>query len=386
MSEAVVVSARGAERWRAGHPWIYRGDVRRGGGPAGIVAVHDARGRPIGQALWSPKSEIRLRRLADAASHIDAAWWQRMIAAALARRAGTIANTDAYRVVHGEADGMPSLIVDRYASVAVLQLLSAGLEAVRDDVLTAVDHVLSPTAIVLRNDASVRRHEGLPLESTIARGDVPDLLDVREGNVRYRVDLRAGQKTGAFLDQRENRLLIGRLACGRALDLFTYEGLFALHMAGTAQTVMAVDQSAAALARAQENAALNARANISWVEDNAFDVLRRLERAGEAFDTVVLDPPAFAKQKSAVPRALAGYKEINLRAMRLLAPGGLLLTASCSFHVGRDAFLDMLRDAAADSGVRLSLERLLGQSADHPEVLTIPETGYLKGALLRRID
>src|SRR5690349_20329073 len=284
-----------------------------------------------------------------------------MIAAAMARRTAVARQADAFRVAHGEADGLPSLIIDRYGPVVVAQLLSAGLESARADVLAAIVDVLEPASVLLRNDASVRRHEGLPLEVTVAQGAVPDLLEVHEGSVRYRVALQGGQKTGAFLDQRENRQLMGRLARGRALDLFTYEGLFALHMAATSSSVMAVDQSEPALARAKDNAELNGRSNISWVMDNVFDVVRRLERSGDRFDTIVLDPPAFAKQKTAVPRALAGYKEINLRAMRLLAPNGLLLTASCSFHVGRAAFLAMLSDAAADSGVRLGMERVLGQ-------------------------
>jgi 23S rRNA (cytosine1962-C5)-methyltransferase len=220
----------------------------------------------------------------------------------------------------------------------------------------------------------------------VAQGSVPELVEVHEGAVRYRVTLQGGQKTGAFLDQRGNRMHMGRLARGRALDLFTYEGLFALHMAPSAVSVLAVDQSEPALERAKENATLNGRSNITWRADNVFDLLRSLERSAARFDTIVLDPPAFAKQKSAVPRALAGYKEINLRAMRVLAPGGVLYTASCSFHVGRAAFLQMVAEAAADSGVRLALEGILGQSSDHPEVLTIPETGYLKGALVRRLD
>jgi 23S rRNA (cytosine1962-C5)-methyltransferase len=385
MSSPIVVAAKGAERWRTGHPWIYRSDVRRGAAPAGVVPVTDARERPLGWALWSPRSEIRLRWLAPPGTPVDRAWWRQMVAAALARRTGIDATTDAYRAVHAEADGLPSLVVDRYGPVAVVQLLSAGLEAVRDDVLAAVVDVLGPAGVLFRNDASVRRHEGLPLEVVVAYGTVPERLEVHEGGIRYRVDLRAGQKTGAFLDQRENRELLGQLARGRALDLFTYEGLFALHMARQAGSVTAVDQSEPALELARANAVLNGVTNVTWVAENVFDLVRRLERAGERFDTIVLDPPAFAKQKSAVPRALAGYKEINLRAMRLLAPGGVLYTASCSFHVGRVAFMDMLADAATDSGVRLALERVTGQGRDHPEILTIPETGYLKGAILRRI-
>jgi 23S rRNA (cytosine1962-C5)-methyltransferase len=251
--------------------------------------------------------------------------------------------------------------------------------------LQAIQDALNPRGVLLRHDASVRRHEGLPLEIVEAAGSVPETVEVREGGLRYLVSPREGQKTGAFLDQRENRLLVGRLARGDALDVFTYQGLFALHAAGRCPRVLAVDSSTAALAVARRNAELNGCGNVEWREANAFDLLRALEREGAAFGTIVLDPPAFAKQKSAVPRALAGYKEINLRALRLLAPGGVLFTASCSFHVSRAAFLDMLADAAADSGRRVALERVTGQSSDHPELLTVPETGYLKGAVLRAL-
>lgn len=381
---SVVVSATGADRWRYGHPWIYRSDVTKEPGDApGIVPVSDRRGRFLGQALYSPKSEIRLRLLTRDPAPITADWWRDRIAQALAARDGITAT--AYRVVHGEGDGLPSLVVDRYGRYVVVQLLSAGLEQARADVLAGITAVLEPAGIVLRNDAAVRRHEGLPQEVVTVAGSVPDTVEVEEDGVRYLAAPLTGQKTGAFLDQRENRALIGTAgrAGGRAIDLFAYHGSFALHLARRAREVIAVDSSADALARGAENAALNGLTNIVWREANAFDLLRDLERRGEQFDTVVLDPPAFAKTKTSVPRALAGYKEINLRAMRLLAPGGLLLTCSCSFHVHREPFVKMLADAAADSGRRLQLLTLTGAGRDHPEVVTIPETGYLKGALLR---
>ena len=381
---SIVVSATGADRWRYGHPWIYRSDVAKEPGDApGIVPVSDRRGRFLGQALYSPKSEIRLRLLTRDPAPITAAWWRDRIAQALAARDGITAT--AYRVVHGEGDGLPSLVIDRYGAYVVVQLLSAGLESARADVLTAIQEVLHPRGIVLRNDAAVRRHEGLAQEVVVASGEVPEVVEVEEDGVKYLAAPLTGQKTGAFLDQRENRVLVGGAgrAGGRALDLFTYHGSFALHLARRAREVIAVDSSAEALARGAENAALNGLQNIAWREANAFDLLRDFERRGERFDSVVLDPPAFAKTKTSVPRALAGYKEINLRAMRLLAPGGLLLTCSCSFHVHREPFVKMLADAAADSGRRLQLLTLTGAGRDHPEVVTIPETGYLKGALLR---
>jgi 23S rRNA (cytosine1962-C5)-methyltransferase len=386
LTRAVVVSAKGAARWEAGHPWIYRTDVYdEPRGTPGVVTVTDRRGRHLGQALYSPTSEIRLRLLTPKRETIDATWWADRIAAAARRRAGIPAT--AYRVVHGEGDGLPSLVVDRYGPYIVAQLLSAGLEQVRADVLDGIGAALAPEGILIRNDTTVRRHEGLPLEVTPGRGTVPDTVAVEEAGVRYLAAPHTGQKTGAFLDQRENRVLVGEhTGAGRALDLFTYHGSFALHLARRAGEVVAVDSSADALARGRENAALNELTNITWREANAFDLLRELERREELFDTIVLDPPAFAKAKQSVTRALAGYKEINLRAMRLVAPGGVLFTCSCSYHVSRAVFLDMLGDAARDAGRRLQLIAITGAGRDHPELVNVPETGYLKGALLRAVD
>ena len=380
----VVVSSRGAGRWRAGHPWIYRSDVlSERDAAAGVVAVSDPSGRYLGRALYSPRSEIRLRLLTRKDQAIDAAWWSRGIWAARQRREEV--TSTAYRVVHGEGDGLPSLIVDVYGPYAVAQLLSAGLEARREDVVKAIAEVLAPRGLLLRNDVPIRRHEDLPQRAEMVLGTVPDEVEVEEHGIRYLAAPHSGQKTGAFLDQRENRAVAGALARGRALDVFTYQGNFALHMAGRSESVLAVDSSSDALIRGRANASLNGLTNIEWLQANAFDLLRELESREVIFDVIVLDPPAFVKSKSHLRRGLAGYKEINLRAMRLLAPGGHLLTFSCSYHVSRARFLDMLADAAADSGHRLALERMLGQPADHPELLTVPETGYLKGGLLRRV-
>jgi 23S rRNA (cytosine1962-C5)-methyltransferase len=382
----VTVSPRAATRWRQGHPWIYRSDIAPARLPAGVVRVEDGRRKFIGQALWSPRSEIRLRYLTRNDAPVDRAWWTAQIRSADARREALRTGGTAYRVVHGEGDGLPSLIVDRYGDYLVAQLLSAGMEAVRDDIIDALRQVVAPRGILFRNDASVRRNEGLPIETVEAYGSVPEQVEVAEGSVRYVAAPRTGQKTGAFLDQRQNRERMGSLARGRALDLFTYHGLFALHLAQRATSVIAVDSSRPALEVARTNARLNNAGNIEWREANTFDLLRELEDTRERFDTIVLDPPAFAKRKDAVERALAGYKEINLRAMKILAPGGVLFTASCSFHVGRPAFMAMLADAAADSGRRLVIEQSVSQGLDHPEVITIPETGYLKGAILRAVD
>jgi 23S rRNA (cytosine1962-C5)-methyltransferase len=382
----VKVTARGAERWKQGHPWIYRSDVaEEPDKKPGIVPVTDRKGKFLGKALYSPSSEIRLRLLTRADEPIDATWWTKRIGDAAECRAGISAS--AWRAVHAEGDGLPSLIIDKYGPYIVAQLLSAGLETARADVLTAIREVFGPEGILLRNDAGVRRHEGLPEEVVLAHGDVPKVVEVSEDGVRYLAAPWTGQKTGAFLDQRENRLLVTRHTKpgGRALDLFTYHGSFALHLARQAKEVIAVDQSSEALARGAENARLNAINNIEWREANTFDLLRELEQRRERFDTIVLDPPAFAKTKANLERAVAGYKEINLRAMKILAEGGVLFTSSCSYHVSRDVFTAMLVDAAKDSGRRIQFLAATGAAGDHPELLNVPETGYLKGVLLRAL-
>jgi len=382
-----VVTAKGAERWKQGHPWIYRTDVAEDPGKVpGIVRVTDRRGRFIGQALYSPKSEIRLRLLTRGEEAVDAAWWGERITAAARRRAGIEAS--AWRAVHAEGDGLPSLMIDKYGPWVVAQLLSAGLESARDDVVAGIRTALTPDGVLLRNDAGVRRHEGLPAEVVLAYGQVPEVVEVVEDGVKYLAAPWSGQKTGAFLDQRENRLLVARHTPvgSRALDLFTYHGSFALHMARSAREVVAVDQSAEALARGAANARLNGIGNITWREANVFDLLREMEQRRERFETIVLDPPAFAKTKATLTRAVAGYKEINLRAMRILAPGGVLFTCSCSYHVSRDVFQAMVVDAARDSGRRLQQIAVCGAAGDHPEIINVPETAYLKGTLLRAVD
>ena len=382
------VSPRGAARWRRGHPWIYRSDVidPPGSGP-GVVSVQTVDGTPLGMALWSPASTIALRMLTSDEREIGPDFWAERVDAALAYRArrGLAAEGKdaAWRVIHGEADGLPSLVVDRYGDVLVVQLLSAGLEARRAEIIDVLVQRLSPRGVLARNDAPVRSHEGLPRRIEVLCGDVPDDVVVREGSVAYVAALTTGQKTGAFLDQRENRIRAGELARGRALDCFAYHGSFALHLARAAEHVVAVDSSEAALARAAQNARLNGLENIELREANVFDFLRAEESAGARYDIVVLDPPAFAKRRDAIERALRGYKEINLRAMRLLAPGGHLCTFSCSYHVGPDLFREMLEAAAADAGRPLRWVEWRGQAADHPAVLQIPETAYLKGAIIQ---
>lgn len=383
-----TVSTKGARRWAAGHPWIYRSDVLDApADDAGAVRVTDQRGKPLGIALWSPRSEISLRLLSpDADATIDASWWHQAIGRAIARRSGLDRETNAFRLVHGEGDGLPSLVVDRYDQWLVVQLMSAGLEHFRSDIVQALLDHLSPAGILARHDVSLRAKEGLSQDVELLFGAVPEEIEVREDAVRFLAAPWHGQKTGAFLDQRENRTLVGRVARGRALDCFSYHGSFALHLARQASHVVALDSSAHALVRAEENFRRNGLTNGEFIEANAFEYLKAQERARVRFDTIVLDPPAFAKTRSALQAALRGYKEINLRAMRLLSPGGVLFTASCSYHLTKPLFLEMLEAAAADSGRRMVLRELRGQAVDHPELLTVPETGYIKGALLEALD
>lgn len=380
---SATVSARGATRWAKGHPWIYRSDVIANPDAPGIVAVHDERGRFLGQALCSPGSEIRLRLIERSDTPVDDAWWRERLARCRQKRLGIDAS--AWRAVHAEGDGLPALVVDRYDRWLVVQILSAALEQQRETIVAALVEVFAPEGILLRNDVATRKLEGLSERIELAFGAVPEQIEVREGKVRWYAAPWSGQKTGAFLDQRENRLLAGALMPegGTGLDCFAYHGSFALHLAGNAREVTALDISAEALVRGAEHAALNGLDRIRFVEADAFDILPVWGREGRQFDVVVVDPPAFAKSKSTLPAALRGYHHVNSRAMRLVASGGYLLTASCSFHVRLPEFLAMLSDAAAGTGRRFTLQGILGQAVDHPEVITIPETGYLKGAILR---
>ncbi|HKG96049.1 MAG TPA: class I SAM-dependent rRNA methyltransferase [Gemmatimonadaceae bacterium] len=388
MTSTATVTQKGARRLALGHPWVYRSDVAHPPeNGAGEVAVTDVRGDPLGRALWSPRSEISLRLLdRDPKARIDVAWWRERLRRAIRRRDPIAEHATAFRLVHGEGDGCPSLIVDRYDRWLVVQLSSAGVERFRAEIVAALLELTGAEGILARNDVPLREREGLPRETVLLHGEVPREIEVREHGIRYLAAPWTGQKTGAFLDQRENRASVAAVARGRALDCFSYHGSFALHLALRADHVTALDSSAAALARARENAALNGFAHVDFVEANAFDYLREREREGARFDTIVLDPPAFAKSRAALPGALRGYKEINLRGMRLLSPGGLLYTASCSFHLTKPLFLEMLQAAAADSGRRVALRELRGQPLDHPELLTVPETGYIKGALLEAME
>jgi 23S rRNA (cytosine1962-C5)-methyltransferase len=314
---------------------------------------------------------------------VDGRWWMDRLSRAVERRNGLDAVTNAYRVIHAEGDGLPAMICDRYDRWLVVQLLSAGIESFREVIVESLVKLTGAEGVLARHDVPVRSRENLPRETVLLQGDVPREVVVNEHGVRYAAAPWTGQKTGAFLDQRENRVLLGQQARGRALDCFSYHGSFALHLARRADQVIAVDSSSDAIERAKANFTLNGFTNGEFVEANAFDYLRDRDRAGDRFDTIALDPPAFAKTRDTLDAALRGYHEINLRAMRLLAAGGTLYTASCSYHLTRSLFLEMIERAAEDSGRRLMLRQVLGQPVDHPEVLTIPETGYLKGAIVQ---
>ncbi|HYW31647.1 MAG TPA: class I SAM-dependent rRNA methyltransferase [Gemmatimonas sp.] len=383
-----TISPRGTKRLKGGHPWIFRSDVvDRPDAPAGIVRVESARGEPLGWALWSPASEISLRHIeGNPAREPDAAWWHARLGTAIARRAALSAHSNAYRLVHGEGDGLPSVVVDRYGEYLVVQILSAGADAWTTSIVGALVELTGCRGILARNDPAARGREGLPRETRLLFGDVPRTIEVEEHGIRYIAAPWDGQKTGAFLDQRENRVLIGDAAHGEALDCFAYHGSFALHMARRATRVTALDVSAPALARVNAHAEMNGLVNVDAVQGDAFDIMRDWNREGRRFDTIVVDPPAFAKTRGALDGAIRGYKDINLQAIRLLSPGGVLFTASCSFHLSRAMFFSVLHEAVVDSGRRVALRSITGQPLDHPELLTVPETGYLKGALLEAMD
>ena len=382
----VTVNKKGEVRIERGHPWVFRSDVVRENGvaPGAVVQVVGARDRPLGFAFYSSRSEIRLRMVAHGES-LPEDFLRARLKAAIRWRETVAAGAEGHRVVHGEGDGIPSLIVDRYGEYLVVQTLSQGTEARKAEIVSALLEELNPKGILARNDPKVRGLEGLEQEVGLLHGAVPESVEVKEGDVRFAVDLWKGQKTGMFLDQRENHLVARTYAKGRVLDGFTYDGGFALQVAGGASTVLAVDLSADALARVRSNAERNGIANVETRDANVFDLLQELTKAGEKFDTVILDPPAFAKSKGAVEKARRGYKEINLRALKLLVPGGILITCSCSYHVHEADLEEILAEAARDAGATVTVVEKRRQARDHPVLLGVPETYYLKCFVLRRL-
>lgn len=381
-----VLSRRGEERLRSGHPWIFRSDVRRAeAGPGVVVRVEGDRGRTLGFALHSDRSELRLRML-EWGELLPESWLADRLEAALRWRETIAPGVGACRLVHAEADRLPSLIVDRYGDFLVVQTLSQGMDALKANVVQWLLARLKPAGVLERNDPRVRQLEGLERTVGLLHGEVPPLVEVEEDGLVLQADLWKGQKTGLFLDQRENHGLARVYGRGRALDAFSYNGGFALQAARSASSVIALDQSAEAVARIQVNAARNKLAHVEAREANVFDALKEMDRAGERFDTVILDPPAFAKSKSAIEPALRGYKEINLRALKMLSQGGVLITCSCSAHVDEWTLEHVLEDAAADAGVNVAIVEKRRQTRDHPVLLAAPETRYLKCFVLRRLN
>ncbi len=373
------ITAKGLARLEAGHLWVYRSDVSQVAAEGGdIVHVVDHHGRFAGRAFYSDKSQITLRFLTREDRPADEAFFRERLQQAAAHRKEVVENTECFRLVHGEGDLLPSIVVDRYGQWFVIQTLSQGADKLKPGLVKLPNEIFSPLGILERNDPRVRQREGLPQTTAVVSGDVPQKVFAKINSLQWEFDLFHGQKTGAFLDQRENYRAAAKYAHGEALECFTYQGGFALTIAGKCKSVEALDISEEAINHAQRNQTLNKIANITFRSANAFDALKECDEAGRKFDTIILDPPAFAKDRASVPAALRGYKEINLRAMKLLRPGGFLITCSCSHHVGEHMFLQILAEAATDTRKFVQIVERRTQAKDHPIVLTIPETTYIK--------
>ena len=386
MEPSVTISRRGVERLVQGHLWIYRGDVEKA--PAGLeggeaVTLKDGRGRFLAKAFWSARSKIALRVVTRDEVPIDEGFFAERLATAIALREKIFPGEPSLRLVHGEADLLPGLVVDRYGDVVVMQTLVPATERRKLMIADMLWNAFRLRSVVERNDVKVRGLEGLPIVKGVVRGVEPGPVEHLEAGARMPLDVLGGQKTGAFLDQRENRLRAGEYAAGKCLDCFSYAGAFALQLARRAERVTAVEMQAGAAAQARENAALNHAANLEVVEANAFDYLRDASEREPEFDLVVLDPPAFAKNKEAIPAARRGYKEINLRAMQVLKPGGILISASCSYHMSEEMLEQVILDAARDAGRPAQVLERRGAARDHPVLLGVPETRYLKCFVVR---
>ncbi len=377
----VKVSPRGASRLKDGHVWVYRSDIVSAAGVSSgsPVIVTDHRGQILGTALYSSSSQIAVRLISrDPVEDFPALLRQR-IADAIAYREPLVHDSNAYRIIFSEADFLPGLIVDRYNDILSMQILTQAMDAepVRGTLLSELSERLHPASIVERVDPRVRQLEELPARASgLLQGESTSTVFTMNG-VRFQFDALEGQKTGAFLDQRENYAAAARYAHGEALDVFCYQGGFALHLAPRCSHVAGVDSSRPALEVADQNAILN-HCDIEWIEASAFDLLKDYSGSGQRYDTIVLDPPAFAKSKRDLDAAMRGYKELNLRALKMLRPGGTLVTCSCSYHVSQGDFLEMLAGAARDAHRTLRLVEIRGQAKDHPVLLNIPETAYLK--------
>jgi 23S rRNA (cytosine1962-C5)-methyltransferase len=384
----IKISNRGAKRIRQGHLWVYRSDVRHAGDVEGgaIVEVVDEASNFVGQAFYSNASEIALRFLTTSKEQINRDWWRARLRNCGARRTAIQRQTNAYRLVYSEGDLLPSIIVDVYDGHYVLQTLSQGSDRIQSELVELLVEEFQPKSIFELNDARVRQLEELELRSGIVYGESPGEIAVSQNGIRFVVSPRTGQKTGAFLDQRENYAAAQRVAYGRALDCFTFNGGFALHLAQHCDSVLGIDISDDAVAAAERNAALNDVTNVKFTAANVFDALREMETSRERFDTIVLDPPAFTKSRATVKSGARGYKEINLRALKLLNPGGLLITCTCSYHLNEEMFLDIIAQSALDARRRLQVIERRGQASDHPVLLGVPETHYLKCVIARVIE
>ncbi len=391
MTPAVTVSHRGEERILRGHPWVYRSDIVAvtDADAGAVVRVLSGRGgkhRTLGSALYSDRSEIAIRMVSRTEDPVDEAFWHKRLQQAVAYRETLQIDASAYRLVHGEGDLIPSLVVDRYGDYLVLQALSQGTNRLQSQFTAHLVDLVRPKGILARNDPRVRLLEGLDQTVELLHGAVPEHVAVREAGIEYVVDPWHGQKTGLFLDQRENRIAARRWAHGRLLDCFSYHGGFALALAASCDTALALDISDDAVAQIATNAERNHVTNLESRAANVFDELHEFDRAGERFDTIVLDPPAFAKSKAAVAKAASGYKEINLRAMKLLNPGGVLVTCSCSYNIDEEMFGAIVQQAAADARADMVLIEKRMQGRDHPVLVGVPETYYLKCFILRRVQ
>jgi 23S rRNA (cytosine1962-C5)-methyltransferase len=387
---SVNLSARGVARLQGRHPWVYRSDVAEPNGvpPGSLVRVFDQRGKFLGTALYSSSSQIAIRMISHGSVADLPALVAERIRAAIAYRKNLVSNSDAYRIVFSEGDFLPGLIVDRYNDVLCLQILTQAMDAepVRAAALQTLKEEMQPAGIVERVDARIRELEQLPpLPSRLLWGEKSSTVFTMNSGVRFHYDGLEGQKTGAFLDQRENYAAAAQYARGEALDAFCYQGGFALHFAahpaGKTSSVTGVDSSRPALEMAERNATLNGR-EMEWIEANAFDLLREYAAANRRYDTIVLDPPAFAKTKRDLEKALGGYKELNLRAMKMLRPGGILVSCSCSYHVSTSDFFEVVADAARDAHKSFRVIENRGAAKDHPMLLNVPETSYLKCLIL----
>jgi 23S rRNA (cytosine1962-C5)-methyltransferase len=376
----VRVNRKAADRVHSGHPWIFTSDVLdTGAAQAGdAVRVTDPKGVNLGTAHYSSTSQIALRMLVRKIEEIDKAFLTRRIAAATQLRKRLVKDSDAYRVVHAEGDLLPGLIVDHYDQWLVVQLLDQGMDRLTPEIVEIMNDEFGPSGIVARNDVPTRAKESLSQDVKVLSGSIPERVDIHMNGLILHADLLGGQKTGVFLDQRENYLAARRYARGRALDCFTATGGFALHLSSVCESVEAVDSSTNTLRTARENAATNNAANVNFIDADVLEYLPSLVQARRVFDIVVLDPPAFTKSRGAIEGAARGYKEVNLRALRLLQPGGILVTCSCSHHMSEAHFLELIAAASLDCGKQLRVLERRTQAQDHPILLTVPETHYLK--------